>query len=217
MILKKFIGKVYYFLLTKYENRNKNLYFPFSSQAFKTTFGRYVKINNNVTLNNCIISDFSYIGSNSKLLNCKVGKFCSIASNVKIGLGRHPSSDFISTSPVFYSQKGQLPISFPSTNSFEEYLPIEIGNDVWIGYQVVILDGVKVGNGAIIATGSVVTQNIPDYAIVGGIPAKVIKYRFSPKEIAFLLSLKWWEKNIEWIKENINKFDNIKEMMDKYQ
>ncbi|MEY0719389.1 CatB-related O-acetyltransferase [Providencia alcalifaciens] len=83
--------------------------------------------------------------------------------------------------------------------------PIEIGskigNDVWIGVNSIILDGVKIGNGAIIAAGSVVTKDIPDYAIVGGIPAKIIKYRYPPNEIKILNEISWWDLDEECLKE----------------
>jgi acetyltransferase-like isoleucine patch superfamily enzyme len=216
-MLKRIIGKFYFYFLVKFKNRKNHLYFPFSSSAYNTSFGNYIKINNNVSLNKCRIGDYSYIGDSSSFLNCKIGKFCSISSNVKVGLGRHPSNELVSTSPIFYSSKGQLPLTFISTikNDFIEYLSVEIGNDVWIGYHVTIIDGVKIGNGAIIAAGSIVTKDIPDYAIVGGIPAKIIRYRFSPKEIEFLLKFNWWDKDIIWIEEHADLFNDIKVLMEK--
>jgi virginiamycin A acetyltransferase len=87
--------------------------------------------------------------------------------------------------------------------------PIEIGNDVWIGTQCVILSGAKIGNGAIVAANSVVTGNVPAYAIVGGSPAKVIKYRFDEETIAYLTKLEWWNWSIEKIKKNKD-FFNLK-------
>lgn len=111
----------------------------------------------------------------------------------KSGLGTHPKR-FISTSPFFYKKKYALKNSLANDeNFFQEYSRISIGNDVWIGTDVLIHDGVNVGNGSIIASKSVVVKDVPEYAIVGGVPAKIIKYRFSKDVIQRLKQLKWWD------------------------
>ena len=88
-----------------------------------------------------------------------------------------------------------------------------IENDVWIGNNVLIKGGVTIGNGAIIAMGSVVTKDVPPYAIVGGVPAKIIRYRFSENDIKKLLDFKWWNQNDSWLKENYKKFHNIEDFI----
>lgn len=93
---------------------------------------------------------------------------------------------------------------------------VEIGNDVWIGSHVLIMDGVKIGDGAIIAAGAVVTKDVEPYSIVGGVPARHIRYRFSEEQIKKLLQLKWWEKDFGWIKEHYRDFRNINEFIAKY-
>ena len=98
-------------------------------------------------------------------------------------------------------------------NLFDEFPSTDIGNDVWIGNNVIIKYGVKIGDGAILGAGAVVTKDVEPYSIVGGVPAKVIKYRFSPDEIKFLLAFKWWDKDLNWLKENKHKFQNIGEFM----
>lgn len=121
-----------------------------------------------------------------------VGSFCSIGPGAVIGgLGVHPLH-MISTNPVFYSTLRQCGMTFSDANYFTEMEPVSLGNDVWVGANALILSGIRVGHGAVIAAGAVVTKDVPDYAVVGGVPAKVIKYRFTDEEIALLLRLQWW-------------------------
>lgn len=158
----------------------------------------------NCLVNNSFIDSYSYIGKNGIIQNASIGKFCSIANDVCIGLGKHPIDNF-STSPIFYRLDNPLKIKLVEKNyGFKEYIPIHIGNDVWIGARAIVLDGVTIGNGAVIAANSVVTKDVPAYAIVGGVPAKIIKYRFPEEKINKLIDSKWWELNLNEIKEKIN-------------
>ncbi|WP_372757564.1 CatB-related O-acetyltransferase [Mariniflexile sp.] len=166
--------------------------------------GKHVKIYGKTQISNAKIEAYTYIGGGSEIMNASIGKFCSIAPNVKIGLGIHPTH-FITTHPSFYSTRASSE-NIHFVNNIIEHKDVIIKNDVWIGYGVTITDGVTIGNGVIIASGAVVTKNIDDYAVVGGVPAKQIKKRFSDKEIAFLLGLKWWDKDLDYLKKNAKLF-----------
>ncbi len=149
------------------------------------------------------IGEFSYVGTGCVIQHVSVGKFCSIASEVFAGTGAHPIHHF-STSTLFYRKHNTLGIPLVDENmKFEEYKKISIGNDVWIGTRAMIMDGVTVGDGAVIAANAVVTKDVPAYAVVGGVPAKVIKYRFDKERIAELLFSQWWSWGLEEIKEKM--------------
>lgn len=157
---------------------------------------------------NSKIDRFSYVGMFSIVNNTEIGKFCSISSNFKSGLGTHPKT-FISTSPFFYAKKFALKKSLVSKGTiFQEYKPIKIGNDVWIGADVLVHDGVTIGDGAIIASKSVVIKDVPEFSIVGGVPAKLIKYRFSVEIINILMKLKWWDWEFDKLKEHKELFQS---------
>lgn len=163
-----------------------------------------VHVLENCIINNSEINSYTYLGKNCLVQNTTIGKFCSIANEVLIGLGAHPIDNF-STSPLFYRKKNTFNINLIDKDlDFVEYKKTTIKNDVWIGARVIILDGVTIGNGAIIASGSVVTKDVVDYTIVAGVPAKVIKNRVTDSKIKELLELKWWEWDLEKIKKYYN-------------
>lgn len=124
--------------------------------------------------------------------------------------GDHPTSQFVSTSPAFYFANSPVGMSYTDVDLFEENKKeVIIGNDVWIGQSVLIKPGVVIGDGAIIGAGAVVTKNVAPYAIVVGVPAQIIKYRFSDEQIKKLLNIKWWDKDKEWIEEKAYLFSDV--------
>jgi acetyltransferase-like isoleucine patch superfamily enzyme len=166
----------------------------------------------------------SYIGPRSQISGC-IGKYTSIGPDVKVIEGTHPYTyPFVTTSPAFFSVKKQNSQTFTDIQRFDEQLrlckeknyPVKIGNDCWIGDRVIIIGGVTIGDGAMILAGAVVTKDIPPYAIVGGVPAKILKYRFCDDSIAFLLDFKWWDKTVGWLKENVELMNNMEKLENEY-
>jgi chloramphenicol O-acetyltransferase type B len=146
------------------------------------------------------IGEYSYLSEGAHAGSVNFGRFCSVGAGFMCGFGDHPT-DFVSTSPVFFSTRRQCGVSFAEKNYFEEYKEINVGHDVWIGNRVYLKDGVTIGNGAIVAAGAVVTRDVPDYAIVGGVPAKLIRFRFPQPIIEELLQIKWWDWPPEKLRE----------------
>lgn len=188
-------------------NRKKNLKIGYLAKVEECQFGTFNTIYEEAILSNCKIGNYVYIAHQTKIIHCKIGSFCSIGPNVKIGLGMHPTN-FKSTFPAFFSLNKQCQITFCKQNIYNEYGNNIIGNDVWIGANSIILDNVEIGDGAIVAAGSVVTKNVAPYTIVGGVPAKVIKKRFSEATIQELIHSKWWDQEISLIIKNIEKFQS---------
>lgn len=153
-----------------------------------------------------------YIGGNTYIGLCtKIGSFTSISFDVKIGLRNHPL-DFLSTSPVFYGEER----GWVMNNNFvaEHDTFVEIGSDVLISSNVVIIQGVKIGHGAVIAAGAVVTKNVEPYSVVGGVPAKLIRYRFDEVLRKRLLDSNWWEYSDNILKDYIHLVDKPDEFLD---
>lgn len=148
---------------------------------------------------------YSYFSSDCQIVNTEIGAFCSISDHVFIGGAEHPM-DWVSTSPVFQNVRHSGP-----TKRFAKYdLPKSkktiIGNDVWIGHGVTIKQGVIIGDGAVVGSNALVTKDVPPYSIVGGVPAKVIKFRFTQEVIDRLLEIQWWNLPDEKITEVVDLF-----------
>ena len=161
---------------------------------------------------NTKIGAFTYINTGTTIFyGTTIGRYCSIGKNNEIGPVDHPM-DWLSSSPIQYNIKEHFPDyleycgDFPQVKISRPSSTI-IGNDVWIASLVVIKRGVTIGDGAVVASGSVVINDIPPYAIVGGVPAKVLKYRFDKETIAKLLKIQWWNRDLKALAGI--EFDNI--------
>ena len=180
-----------------------------------SSFERPCRVHAQSTLYSVDMGRHSYCGYGCFIAKCKIGRYCSIAEGVTIGMNG-PPTDWVSTSPAFYAAlddtfTGELATTLKfDTTSPQTY----IGNDVWIGTKAMLKAGITVGNGAIIGMGSVVTKDVPPYAIVAGNPARIIRMRF-PKELAERLEAsRWWDKDPETIKKYASLMDRPSEFLD---
>lgn len=144
---------------------------------------------------NSSLGKYSYLGYDCEIQNCEIGAFCSIAGSVIIGGAQHPLN-WVSTSPVFYNIAGGTGRHLGDL-TVSETKKTTIGNDVWIGHRAIIMAGVNVGDGAVIGAGAVVTKDVPSYAIVAGVPAQIIRYRFDQEIIQKIKNSKWWDLSDE--------------------
>ncbi len=190
----------------------KNSLRGFIRRVYNSIMNRFITeptifLNRNPRYAGWEIGDYTYgspdgsphLVSGGENVKIRIGKFCSIAHDVTFILGNH-RVDWVSTYPfpVFFSEAQHI-TGHPLSNG-----DINVGNDVWIGKFVTILSGVKIGNGAVIAVNSVVTKDVPPYAIVAGNPAKIIRMRFDDETIKHLQTIQWWNWDIQRILANID-------------
>jgi acetyltransferase-like isoleucine patch superfamily enzyme len=142
----------------------------------------------------CSIGQFTFVNDRTTLFpNTTVGRYCSIGKSCEIGAPTHPV-DWLTSNPVAFAIERHFPNEsaiFPQS-PFQQYQSTTIGSDVWIGSLAIVTAGVSIGHGAIVGGGSVVTADVPPYAIVVGSPAKILRYRFDETTIQRLLSVEWW-------------------------
>lgn len=209
MSYKTNIKRLLLFLYHKYKNRNLVRFDYTSYLSRKCQFEGMNKVGSHVTFLGRIGLG-SYIGTGCNF-SADIGRFTSIGRRMSHIIVSHPYKDpFVSTSPLFFSLKKQNGYSFAKKQMVKEYkyydekrkIAFYIGNDCWIGYDVCIIGGVRVGDGAVVLSRAIVTKDVPPYAIVGGIPAKVIGYRYDEETIQLLQKVQWWNKDIEWLKEH---------------
>lgn len=191
---------------------------PISYCCERTKFAGYHTIKKWTELYNTQVGRFTYFAENVRVRNCVMGPFCSIGAHVIIGeLAKHPTG-MISTHPLMYSASPVCGIVFVKKTRIVEFESVFVGADVFIGTHAMIFPGISLGVGSIVAAGAVVTKNVPPYAIVAGVPAKIIRYRFSEEVISELIKTEWWNWELSKLKKlqsligdvNIVSVDQIK-------
>ena len=138
-----------------------------------------------------------------------IGAFCSIAGDVTLTRENHPTN-YVTSHPALYLKRfGLRGEDRPEWVSHLREGKVRIGNDVWIGSRALLLPGVQVGDGAIVAAGAVVTRSVPDYAVAAGVPARVVRYRFPEETIQALSRIRWWEWPDSKIRDNLDRFIEV--------
>lgn len=199
-------------------------HFPISCKIYDTkhiknsTLDGYNLISKGSCVSGSKIGFSSNIGFGCLIDSAYIGKYCCIAPRVRIVRGEHPTKKIVSVYPGFFSPKnGSALLKFIGETTFEEFKYADkankyacvIDNDVWIGSDVIIIEGHHIGNGAVIAAGSVITKDIPPYEIWGGNPCHFIKKRFTESQIQILQQTRWWDWNINKVKKFSNCFQDI--------
>lgn len=173
----------------------------------KSVISRKAKVYGMVQVSDSTMGDYSYIGRKSRLIHADIGKYCSIGSETRVGMGTH-TLDKLSTSPIFTEKRNGTGHSWVDTSAVNPFKRVTVGSDVWIGQRAMIMGGITIGNGAVVGAGAIVTKDVPPFAIVAGVPAKVIRFRFSQDTIETINKVKWWELDDKELQKQIGLFQN---------
>lgn len=189
-MLHKLLKKLYLVIYNKRYNTNIKSYHA----SISARYGKRVLIDENTVVESDVyIGDYSYVNKNSSIENCVIGKYCSISSGVYISPFEH-DIDIVTTHPIA-CRKDVVK---------EKRKTVYIGNDVLISLNSIILEGVKIGDGAIIGAGAVVTHDVEPYEVVGGVPAHHLRYRADNATVDWLEKIKWWDWPDEKIKDRMD-------------
>lgn len=180
-------------------------------------FGRYTEVGAHALMEDSVLDDYAYLGRGCEIMSSDIDKFANIAAMVRINPGFHPMER--PTLHHFTYRRAKYGMAPEDDARFFEWRRrqrVTIGHDTWIGHGVVIMPGVRIGHGAVVGSNSVVTKDVPDYAIVAGAPARVVRQRF-PKAIASAIeSTAWWDWDHATLTERLDDFCDLRRFLSKY-
>lgn len=180
-----------------------------SADVRDCTFGRYCEVGARTSIAETTMDDYSYVVNDSEIIYTRIGKFANIAAHTRINPGQHPMQCASLHHFLYRSEMYGFGADDPAFFDWRRSTPVVIGHDSWIGHGAVIKGGVRIGIGAVVGSGAVVTKDVPDYAIVTGMPAAVLRYRF-PEEIRqAMLALAWWDWEHERLKDALPDFRSL--------
>lgn len=191
-----------------------------TAQVKASTLGRYTEVGARTKLLEVEMGDYSYVVNDADIAYARIGKFCSIAAMTRLNPGNHPTWR-ASQAHFTYRASAYFPGEADETDFFQwrRDQRLTLGHDVWIGHGAVVLAGRSVGTGAVVAAGAVVSKDVPAYAIVAGVPARVVKERFPADIAARLQALGWWDWSHEQLRAALPDFRTlpIEGFLEKYE
>lgn len=181
------------------------------------TFGRFVELGTQCVAEETEIGDYTYLFGSNDVIYAAIGKFNSIATGVRINPVQHPMRERAAAHHLTYRAAHYgLGEDDPTILDWRRQRRVVTGNDVWIGHNAVVMGGVAIGDGAVVAAGAVVTHDVRPYEIVGGVPARHIGWRYDEDTIAAMRRICWWDWSHETLGERLRDFNDVSAFIQKY-
>lgn len=184
------------------------------------TLGRFTELKERVQFWDSELGDYSYVERHAEVIYSAIGKFCAIAPDVRINALNHPigriSQHKITYRPNEYFVGARIDKEFREARIAQR---VEIGHDVWVGHGAIVMPGLNIGHGAVVAAGAVVTKDVAPYAIVAGVPAKFLKWRFPPEISVRIIALSWWDWEHDRLAQAVDDMQSlsVEAFLEKYE